>query len=152
MPRIAIHAAGVLLIAAFMLLGPAASATSDLSQLENEGRALFLTGRINGPPPYAVVGSGNVTVPATAVPCASCHGRDGRGRAERGVVPPNITWQALSAPDAGSGHQRAPYSETSVILATGVSRMRPGSIMGRLGVVSAPSLDHLLRTCCTHVS
>jgi hypothetical protein len=44
MPRISIHAAGVLLIAAFMLLGPAASATSDLSQLENEGRALFLTG------------------------------------------------------------------------------------------------------------
>jgi ABC-type branched-subunit amino acid transport system substrate-binding protein len=117
MRRVAIQAAGVLLMAASMLLGSGALATSDLSQQEDEGRALFLTGQINAPPPYALVGAGDVRVPATAIPCASCHGHDGRGRAERGIEPPNITWSALSASNGGSGPKRPPYSETSVIRA-----------------------------------
>jgi hypothetical protein len=150
--RGATYAAGVLLMAASMLLGPGAQATSDLSQQEDEGRALFLTGRINGPPPYAMVGAGDVKVPATAVPCASCHGRDGRGRPERGIIPPNITWPALSAPDAESGHQRAPYTETSVIRAItmgiGASGNRLDPIMPRFQLTSADAaalLAHLKR-------
>jgi len=141
MRRSAIHAACILLIATSMLLGSGALAARDLSPQEAEGRALFLTGRIEAPPPYAVVGAGDVKVPATAVPCASCHGHDGRGRAERGIVPPNITWQALSAPDAGVGHQRAPYSETLVIraitLGIGADGNRLNPIMPRFQLTSA---------------
>ncbi len=115
---VAIHAAAVLLVASSILLGPGAQARSDLSQQEEAGRALFLTGQIAAPPPYALIGAGDVSVAATAVPCASCHGRDGRGRTERGIVPPNITWSALSASDGGgSAHQRPAYSEKSVIRA-----------------------------------
>jgi ABC-type branched-subunit amino acid transport system substrate-binding protein len=141
MQRVATYAAGVLLMAASMLLGQGALATNDLSQQEDEGRALFLTGRIGGPPPYALVGAGDVKVPATAVPCSSCHGHDGRGRAEQGIVPPNITWPALSAPDTGTGHQRPPYRETSVIRAitmgidAGGNRLDP--IMPRFQLTSA---------------
>ncbi len=115
MRRVANPGIGALLVAVSTLFGLGALAASDLSQQEEKGRALFLTGQINAPPPYALVGAGDVRVPATAVPCATCHGHDGRGRTERGIVPPNITWSTLS--DWGSGHQRPPYSETSVIRA-----------------------------------
>jgi hypothetical protein len=114
MRRIAFHIAAIFLSVAFTMPGPAARATSDLSQQEAAGRALFLTGRINEPPPYAILGAGGVKVPATAIPCASCHGRDGFGKIARGIAPPDITWPALSMPYAGPGRQRPPYSDTTV--------------------------------------
>jgi ABC-type branched-subunit amino acid transport system substrate-binding protein len=117
MRRDAFHAAGISFLSAFLLLCQGALAASDVSTQEDAGRTLFLTGRIAGPPPSAMVGAGDVAVPATAVPCASCHGRDGHGHAERGIVPADITWPALSAPYAASGRQRPPYSDTSVIRA-----------------------------------
>ena len=141
MRRVAIQAAGVLLVAASMLLGSSALATSDLSHQEDEERALFLTGQINAPPPYALVGAGDVRIPATAIPCASCHGHDGRGRAERGIEPPNITWPALLASNRGSGPKRPPYSETSVIRAItmgiGADGNRLDPIMPRFQLTSA---------------
>jgi hypothetical protein len=160
MLRVANHAVAALLVAASMLLGPGALARSDLSRQEDEGRALFLTGQIATPPPFALVGAGDVRILATAVPCASCHGHDGRGRAERGIVPPNITWSALS--DEGSEHQRPPYSETSVIraitmgISAGGNRLDPImprfqltladaaallAYLKRLGTLPQPGLD-----------
>jgi len=44
----------------------------------------------------ATVGSEAVALPASAVPCASCHGRDGLGRPEGGVIPPDIRWSQLT--------------------------------------------------------
>ena len=44
----------------------------------------------------AIVGSEGVSLPASAVPCASCHGRDGLGRPEGGVIPPDVRWSELS--------------------------------------------------------
>jgi ABC-type branched-subunit amino acid transport system substrate-binding protein len=35
-------------------------------------------------------------LPASAVPCASCHGSDGLGRREGGVIPPDIRWSELT--------------------------------------------------------
>jgi ABC-type branched-subunit amino acid transport system substrate-binding protein len=110
-------ASSLAFIVACLLLGQSATAARDLSDEEMQGRSLFLTGRTHEPPPYATVGTANVPVPATAFPCASCHGRDGRGRAEQGRVPPNITWPTLSAPDTTLGRQRPPYSDTLVIRA-----------------------------------
>jgi hypothetical protein len=104
-------------LAACMLLCQSATAASDLSNQEIQGRALFLTGRTDNLAPYATVGAGNVQVPATTVPCASCHGRDGRGSNERKGLLPNIAWTALSAPDGSPGRHRPPYNETLVIRA-----------------------------------
>jgi mono/diheme cytochrome c family protein len=114
---VSIHTTTSLLLAAGILFCQFATAASDLSSQEIQGRILFLTGRADEPAPYAKVGAGNVQVPATSVPCASCHGRDGRGRAARGGLPSNITWPALSTPAVTPGRQRRPYSETSVIRA-----------------------------------
>ncbi len=157
MRRVGNHAVGALLVTASMLICPGAFATNDLSQQENDGRTLFLTGQIYAPPPYALVGAGDVRVPATAVPCASCHGHDGRGRAERGIVPPNITWSALF-----DRNKRPPYSETSVIRAitmgigAGGNRLDPVmprfqltladaaallAYLKRLGTLPQPGLD-----------
>src|SRR6476620_3358040 len=47
----------------------------------------------SGSPLSAVLG--DTVVPATLMPCGSCHGSDGKGRAEGGIVPSDITWGAL---------------------------------------------------------
>lgn len=44
----------------------------------------------------ALVGSEMIRVPASAVPCAGCHGYDGLGRPEGGVIPPDIRWSHLT--------------------------------------------------------
>jgi ABC-type branched-subunit amino acid transport system substrate-binding protein len=44
----------------------------------------------------ARVGASDMSVPVSVLPCASCHGLDGRGRAESGVRPPSLDWQRLA--------------------------------------------------------
>ena len=46
----------------------------------------------------ARMGTPAVEVPARAMPCAGCHGIDGRGRAEGGLEPADITWSSLTRP------------------------------------------------------
>jgi ABC-type branched-subunit amino acid transport system substrate-binding protein len=53
-----------------------------------------------------------VEVPASAVPCASCHGRDGKGRPEGGIAPTDLTWANLTKPYGithPSGRKHPPY-------------------------------------------
>lgn len=62
----------------------------------------------------AVLGEGGTEVPASMMPCASCHGTDGRGRPEGGLSPSDITWSALTRPWGGersSGRRHPPYNE-----------------------------------------
>jgi hypothetical protein len=57
---------------------------------------------------------------AAPLPCASCHGADGRGRTEGGVRTPEITWDALAHPSDGhatSGRKRAAYDPRRLIRA-----------------------------------
>ncbi len=44
------------------------------------------------------VGRSSIPMPGKSFPCASCHGSDGLGRTEGGVVPANITWSRLTQP------------------------------------------------------
>jgi ABC-type branched-subunit amino acid transport system substrate-binding protein len=51
-------------------------------------------------------------VSAAMLPCAGCHGRDGRGRPEGGVAPSDLTWDVLSRPYGVSrreGRSHPPY-------------------------------------------
>jgi hypothetical protein len=100
-----------LIAASLLLLGMAGPASADLAE---EGEALFATGRrASGPAPRATAGGGAV-MPATALPCAGCHGMDGGGgRAEAGVKPPPIPWSVLSRPATG----RPAYDEPSLLRA-----------------------------------
>lgn len=70
-----------------------------LSNAEARGREIYLNGKsASGGDITAFVGQGLVATPATALPCGGCHGPDGLGRPEGGVVPSNITWGYLTKP------------------------------------------------------
>jgi len=71
--------------------------------LASDGRLIYFEGKRAGNEPLtANVGAASVPVPATALPCAGCHGRDGLGRPEGGVRPSNITWLNLGRSYGGT--------------------------------------------------
>ncbi len=62
----------------------------------------------------ARLSAADIDVSAELVPCVSCHGHDGRGKPEGGIVPSDIRWQVLTKPyntTLVNGRQRPPYSE-----------------------------------------
>lgn len=64
--------------------------------------------------------SGGAEVSAAVLPCAGCHGADGRGRPEGGVTPSDLTWEALTKPYGvthGSGRAHPAYDERSLVWA-----------------------------------
>jgi mono/diheme cytochrome c family protein len=114
------HACAACVFLCILLSGVATVLADVLDDDAARGRQLFLTGQARAPGLRAMIGAGDVTIPATAVPCASCHGRDGHGRKENGVAPPDITWSRLMRPssrDASSGRSRAAYTEQSLVRA-----------------------------------
>lgn len=92
-----------------LLLGAA-----ELTPEELRGRRIYMEGTSpSGGEIVAVMGEG-VEVPAAAVPCSGCHGRDGRGRPEGGVTPTDLTWSNLTKPYGlthPSGRKHPPYDE-----------------------------------------
>jgi hypothetical protein len=74
------------------------AAAMSLSPAETRGREIFLHGTSpSGREVTAVIG-GNPS--PTPLACASCHGRDGRGRPEAGVRPANLEWETLTRASA----------------------------------------------------
>lgn len=92
------------------LVPPAAAHAGD----PDLGRQIYRSGTAGeGPPILALIGPGT-EVPASALPCAGCHGEDGRGNAEGGVAPSDLTWPALTKPygvDHPGGRRHPPYDE-----------------------------------------
>lgn len=89
-----------------------------LTPLEERGRQLYVTGSSSsGIPIVAYFGKDLLEVPGESATCVSCHGYDGLGRSESGVIPSNITWQQLMKsyghihPD---GLEHGPFSEKSL--------------------------------------
>ncbi|BBH45895.1 ABC transporter substrate-binding protein [Pseudomonas sp. KU43P] len=69
----------------------------DLTPQEQAGKRLYREGVSSSDAQLtARVGASDMSVPASVLPCASCHGTDGRGRAEGGVRPPSLDWQRLA--------------------------------------------------------
>jgi len=85
------------------------------------GRRIFLEGRnARDEPIRALVGQQDMALSGAAVACGNCHGADGRGRPEGGVVPPDITWEELTKPYGhvrASGRKHGPFDERSFALA-----------------------------------
>lgn len=85
--------------AALALALGTAGATEELSPEEANGKQIYTKGTSpRGTPITAVVGSEALELPASTVPCSSCHGYDGRGRPEGGVIPSDIRWSHLTKP------------------------------------------------------
>jgi ABC-type branched-subunit amino acid transport system substrate-binding protein len=79
---------------------------------EKLGRQIYLRGSGS-----AVMGDESMAIAGTALPCASCHGEDGSGRSEGGVVPSDIRWQTLTKPYGlthESGRSHPAYTESSL--------------------------------------
>lgn len=96
--------------------GPAVAL--DLSANEQAGKRLYREGLSSSDAQLtARVGASDISVPASVLPCASCHGNDGRGRSEGGVRPPSLDWQrlALGQGERESNSRRYPaYSDASL--------------------------------------
>ena len=85
------------------------------------GRLIFFQGeRDSAEALTANVGAAAIPVPATALPCVGCHGRDGQGRPEGGVRPSDITWFNLTKEYGGTtvmGRRYEAYDEFSFLMA-----------------------------------
>jgi ABC-type branched-subunit amino acid transport system substrate-binding protein len=85
----------------FALLAPALllHGAAELTPQEERGRQIYLAGTSpSGGEIVAVLGEAQIELPAASVPCASCHGPDGRGRPEGGVAPSDLRWTSLTRP------------------------------------------------------
>jgi ABC-type branched-subunit amino acid transport system substrate-binding protein len=73
----------------------------------------------------AVIGEEAVTLPASVVPCGSCHGPDGLGIEEGGLIPSDIRWSQLTKAYGHvheDGRRHPAYDEASLahVLRTGL--------------------------------
>ena len=89
-------------------------AQSRLIPDEERGKQIFERGVSPSGAAITATMAGGETVPGAVLPCANCHGVDGQGRPEGGVLPSNITWDALTKPyqtTRPDGRTHPPYTE-----------------------------------------
>ncbi|MGE8389451.1 MAG: ABC transporter substrate-binding protein [Pseudomonas sp.] len=90
----------------------------ELTASEQAGKRLYREGLPRSDAQLtARVGASNMTVPASVLPCASCHGTDGQGRAEGGVRPPSLDWQRLAlgqGPRQSNGRSYPAYTDATL--------------------------------------
>jgi ABC-type branched-subunit amino acid transport system substrate-binding protein len=100
--------AGTALLAA---LFAASVGAAGLSAQEQAGKLIYTAGESpTGAKIVGRIGMGGLEISGAAVACGNCHGEDGRGRPEGGVVPSNIQWSELTKPyghhhDSGRRHR-----------------------------------------------
>jgi ABC-type branched-subunit amino acid transport system substrate-binding protein len=89
----------------------------ELTAREQAGRKIYLEGESpTGREISAEIGAG-ARLPGSAVPCANCHGEEGLGRPEGGLLPPEVTWSQLTKPYGHlhpNGRRHASFSDKSV--------------------------------------
>ncbi len=96
--RVSLLLAALLAPALLFAAGASPSPEEQKQQIER-GRRIYLEGvSPSGAEITALMSDAGVEVPATAVPCGGCHGRDGKGRPEGGVSPSDLTWASLTKP------------------------------------------------------
>jgi ABC-type branched-subunit amino acid transport system substrate-binding protein len=113
-------AAPLLLVAAAALAAGAARA-APLGPKAQAGRRLYVDGRGAGGREVTAFLAGT-SLPASAVACAGCHGADGRGRPEGGVVPPPVGWAELARPGGHvhpAGRRHPPFDARTLARAVG---------------------------------
>lgn len=99
-------------IAALLLFAVTLAAQPTPQQLR--GRNLYLQGEEKI---VAITGSDAVELPASALPCAGCHGYDGHGKPEGGVKPADISGDSLRRASDGTrtnGRTRPAYDDASL--------------------------------------
>jgi len=113
------------------------------------GREIYLAGKASGPEIRLVLVNADLEMPATSFPCASCHGENGRGTREGGLVPPGIRWPELMRPATVelTGRKRIAYDLESLkkVITDGFDpagvELHPGMPRYKM---SAPQLEDLI--------
>ncbi|MEM7349506.1 MAG: ABC transporter substrate-binding protein [Acidobacteriota bacterium] len=118
-----------------------------LSPQEKRGKQIYTTGTSpRGTPITARVGGEATPLPGTAATCAACHGSDGRGRPEAGVIPSDITWDYLIKPYGHRhlmGRQHPAFSADSLAETIRHGRDPAGNVLDPSMPVYAISDDDL---------
>lgn len=101
------------------------AASGPASAPEELGRRIYEEGVGEDGREIVAALAGGAEVSASVLPCAGCHGADGRGRPEGGVSPSDLTWEALTKPYGvthGTGREHPAYDQRSLVRAvtTGV--------------------------------
>jgi hypothetical protein len=141
-----------ILISLSLQAGPL-SKPEKLTPAESRGRIIYTTGQSSSGKPlsYKLLSASEGSLPAKGVDCANCHGIDGRGGREGGVLIPDITHATLTRPSTAPlflGRQRAAY--TDALLSRAITRgldssgQELGSLMPRW-VLSESEVQDLLR-------
>jgi len=82
--------------AAIVLCVAHAPASHALDEAEERGKQIYVEGTsARGGTINAIVGAEASLLPAAAIPCTNCHGYDGLGRPEGGVIPTDVRWSQL---------------------------------------------------------
>ena len=80
-----------------LIIGLSHIAAAQQTAAEKLGRQIYVRGAGSGKESIsAFMGDESMSIPASALPCASCHGDDGAGRPEGGVAPSDVRWQTLT--------------------------------------------------------
>ncbi len=93
------------------------------ADLPTRGRQIYQTGVSPTGRRISAVIAGGTEVPSTLVACANCHGRDGRGLPEGGIIPSNLTRSTLTRPYEHvrpDGRRRPPYTDPLLTRAIGL--------------------------------
>jgi ABC-type branched-subunit amino acid transport system substrate-binding protein len=106
------------LVTAFVFCLLPVSAAAQLTPAQTAGKQIYNEGTSpTGRPIEAVLGEGSTRVPGSLMLCSSCHGFDGKGRAEGGITPSIVTWEAIISPLRSKdalGHRRPAYTLLSL--------------------------------------
>jgi ABC-type branched-subunit amino acid transport system substrate-binding protein len=142
-----LNTAGFMLLSA-ALFSPSLSA-APLTASETRGKQLYLTGiSPSGKPVKALVGPESAELSGTDAPCAGCHGEDGHGRPEGGIVPTDITFEHLTlayghSHDNGRKHAAFTADTIAAAIAGGIDPAgnRLDSAMPRYALSASDSAD-----------
>ena len=100
---------------------PRTQAQSSLTPPELRGKEIYVHGLSpSGKEILAYVGESSLEMPGALLACASCHGLDGRGKAEGGIAPSDITAERLTKPygvQRPDGRKHPPYTDRALELA-----------------------------------
>ncbi|HKR13479.1 MAG TPA: ABC transporter substrate-binding protein [Pyrinomonadaceae bacterium] len=89
----------VLSLLVLALLISSGQGQQPLTAQESRGKQIYLQGTSpSGKDILAYVGDSSLEVPGSVMACANCHGLAGQGKAEGGINPSNVTWEALTKP------------------------------------------------------
>jgi ABC-type branched-subunit amino acid transport system substrate-binding protein len=108
---------GAVVLTLFSSLGATGATAAGLTGQEQVGRQIYRTGQSPAGSIEALVGNQQIRLDAASFPCASCHGREGGGRAESSVVPSDIRWSRLTRSYGGqapSGRRFPAYDEATL--------------------------------------